>query len=871
MPLHPGSRIGPYEVIALIGEGGMGQVFRARDTKLNREVALKVLPDSFANDAERLVRFTREAQTLASLNHPNIAHIHGLEESAGVRALVMELVEGEDLSQRIARGAIPVDEALPIAKQVAEALEAAHEQGIIHRDLKPANIKVRPDGTVKVLDFGLAKALEPMTERIDATGSPTITSPAMTHAGMILGTAGYMAPEQARGKPVDRRTDIWAFGCVLYEMLTGKRAYEGEEVSDTLAMILRGEPDWSPVSPPLRRLLRACLDKDRKQRLQAIGDYRLLLDDPNASPAPRHQPRWMIATAVAALVAFVIGIPYFRGASPVEPVRRFSVAVPENALIGFLALSPDGRQLVMNLPSLEESRWQLWRRSLDSADAQPLEGTELARAPFWSPDARHIGFFVDGKLKTMPSSGGPAQELCDTGVGQGGTWNADNRILFGNSNNFSIDTVSASGGPCVTVIEGTRQLRLTNPVFLPDGQSFLYLAIGDDSSTAGLYVASGGKGPGRRLLPDQSSAIFAPPRDGSTRGHVLFLRDNKLVAQSFDTSMLALIGDPVTVAENAVFGLNTLLVGASVANDGTLLHLAARPQRFQRTWFDRTGKELGAVGPNRDGRHVALSPDGQTIAITHDQAGWLYNVARSVETRFASPANQLVWSPDGSRIAYTANGDIFVQDTSDGKQELLVQTENAEAPSDWSRDGRFLVYTVVDPKMQGDIWIVLNPLDTEANRKQMPFLQTKFVETQGHVSPDGRWMAYVSDESGRNEVYVRPFPDGAGKWRISANGGREPSWRADGRELFYLDANNLLHRLMSVPIPERRDQAWDAEVPTPLFEFLTTSVIPQGNVSIYSPSADGSRFLIAIQAADSLPTLNVITNWQQLVNGSQTD
>ena len=494
MPLTPGARLGVYEVTAQIGEGGMGQVFRARDTKLDRDIAIKILPAAFAHDVDRLARFQREAKTLASLNHPNIAIIHGLEQAGDVHALVMEFVDGEDLSQRIARGAIPLDEALPIAKQIADALEAAHEQGIIHRDLKPANIKVRADGCVKVLDFGLAKAIEPVAVAGNMTQSPTITTPAMTQAGMILGTAAYMSPEQARGRPVDRRTDIWAFGCVLYEMLTGKRAFQGEDVTDTIAAVVKEQPDLTRVPVPARRLLESCLEKDPRKRLQAIGDMRLLMEAaPRAVPPsrPRHGSAAWVVAGVAALGAAVlapIALIHFREVPPETSVIRATILPPDNTTfdfaqgLGLPALSPDGRRIVFGARTADGAT-PLWVRSLDALTAQPLAGTDGATFPFWSPDGQFIAFFADGKLKKIDASGGPALTLTDAPLGRGGSWSRDGVIVFAGAVGGALLRVSSAGGASSPVTRESGSF----PWFLPDGQHFLFQ--GPQADVGGVGIA----------------------------------------------------------------------------------------------------------------------------------------------------------------------------------------------------------------------------------------------------------------------------------------------------------------------------------------------------------------------------------------------
>ncbi len=560
MSLAPGTRLGVYEITAPIGEGGMGQVWRATDTTLGRQVAIKILPDAFASDPERLARFEREAKTLASLNHPHIAAIYGFERSSGLQALVMELVEGEDLSQRLARGSLPVDEALPIAKQIAEALEAAHEQGIVHRDLKPANIKVRVDGTVKVLDFGLAKAVDAPAGgdgRAAMANSPTITSPAaMTAHGIILGTAAYMAPEQAKGRAVDKRADIWAFGVVLHEMLTGRRLFEAEDLSDTLAAVLTRDVGTVALPPGVpasfRALLRDCLVRDPRQRLRDIGDARLAIQHCQSNPAedalpvvtppatrPTSKLPWAVAGVMgAAVVALVLGQ---LNRAPVEASRvHLSMALPDNRAPTHFALSPDGRSLVMGVPGA------LAIRSLETGETRTLPGTAGYRTPFWSPDSRTVAFFADGKLKTVPASGGPPQVLCeDAGVGLGGTWSRTGTILFATEAG-SLRRVPGEGGVCAPLSNTDSVATGRLPVFLPDGEHFFYVSTAAEASARGLFVASLTDPAGRRLLADRSSALFVPNAIGATRGRMLFVRQTTLYAQAFDTASLQLSGEPET-------------------------------------------------------------------------------------------------------------------------------------------------------------------------------------------------------------------------------------------------------------------------------------------------------------------------------------
>ncbi len=846
MALTPGSRLGVYDVIAQIGQGGMGQVWRARDSRLNRDVALKVLPDSFANDPDRLARFTREAQTLAALNHPNIAAVYGLEESGGVRALVMELVEGDDLSQRIARGAIPIDEALPIAKQIAEAIEAAHEQGIIHRDLKPANIKVRSDGTVKVLDFGLAKALTPegsgATAGLNVSNSPTITTPAQfrqghcatgTEAGMILGTAAYMAPEQARGKPVDRRADIWSFGCVLYEMVTGRRVFTGAETSDVLAAVLRQDVDWAALPAPtpsrLRRLLTRCLDRDPRMRLRDIGESRVEIekimagaaDDASPSPAtasispPASGGRlvWMAASAIAVAVATALAVPAMRHLSEAPPPApletRTEIVTPATDSTSSFALSPDGRHVVYL--ATREGGSRLWLRSLATTTAQPLANTEEARYPFWSPDSRAIGFFAGGVLKRLDLGGGAPQILAPGLGGAGGTWSPDGAIVFAPDSASHLLRVAATGGPTVAVTTlGPQQLGHRYPHFLPDGLRFLFYAQGAPD-TVGIYLGTlDGRAPVRLTRAD-SGGVFLPGDARRGGGSLLWVRGGALVSQRLDVAEVALTGDLVTLADG-LDGDSLQGIAVSVAVTGLVAYRAGAAGQRQLVWVDRSGTARGTFGDS-DASSLAtprVSPDGRRVVVSRIVQGntdlWLLDRARTSRFVFDATFDGFpVWSPDGTRIAFfsarTGAGDLYQRLTSGaGEDERVVASAQGKVPTGWSADGRFLMYHSLDPQMGGDLWVV--PM--AGDRTPWVFLKTPFNERWGTFSPDGRWVAYYSNESGRNEVYVRPFvPPGpnapalhlasrqatnatGGQWQVSTAGGTFPMWRPDGKELYYL-------------------------------------------------------------------------------------
>jgi serine/threonine protein kinase len=885
-------KISSYQVVEKIGAGGMGEVFRARDTKLGREVALKILPEVFARDAERLSRFEREARLLASLNHPHIASIYGLEHVESKRFLVLELVDGEDLSKRISKGPIPLEETLSIARQIADALEAAHEQGVVHRDLKPGNVVIDADGNVKVLDFGLAKALDTDTSDVtDLSHSPTLMTGG-SDRGVILGTAAYMSPEQARGKRVDKRADVFAFGCVLFEMLTGRRCFPGETVSDTLASILARDPAWEeiPRDTPasIRRLLRRCLDKDPKKRLRDIGEARIALDaviagveeedsTPVETPPPvRPRARWLpwVAAAGLAVIASATGASYLRKPAADARVVRAFVPPPEDSPFelnslhpGPAAVSPDGTRIVYSARD-ENGSAVLWIRPLNQTQARPFPGTEGAGYPFWSPDGKSIGFFADGKLKRVDAAGGPPLALCDAPVGKGGTWNQDDVILFAPSFNGPIHRVPAAGGESVAVTEvdskgGQNSHRF--PHFLPDGRHYLYfaraaVATGGDGTGSAVYLASLDGEPARELFRCQSQAIYAS-------GHLLFLRESALMARPFDTERLEFTGDAFPIVEHVNF-----LPAASrgifdASRNGVLVYLAgAATPGGQIEWVDRTGKTLSTLGDRATYTSPTISPDGKRIAVEVTDPRnatwdiWVYDVSRGVRTRFTFGPSALngepVWSPDGTRLVYRSDrgikANLYVKSfAGSGTDELVLDTDHPKDPVDWSPDGKYILYTEYTNDTKADVWV----LPTGGDAKPFPFLQTEFLEMNPHFSPDGKWIAYASDESGRFEVYVAPFPGPGRKWQISSNGGLDPRWRDDGRELFFQSTSN---EVMSAEL-DYNGGTLIVGADTPLFDFAGGGE--------YDVAGDGQKFLI-VRDYDKVTTpLTLVLNWQKELEG----
>jgi eukaryotic-like serine/threonine-protein kinase len=881
--LAQGTRLGVFEIRGPLGQGGMGVVYRAHDTQLKREVAIKVLPEAVARDPERLARFQREAELLATLNHPNIAAIYGFEQStSGVesghlvrQALVLELVEGPTLADRLVTGPMTLEDAIPVARQIAEALEAAHEQNIIHRDLKPANIKLRADGTVKVLDFGLAKLVEGDRSGtgIDLTQSPTITSPAvMSRTGAILGTAAYMSPEQAKGQPADKRSDVWAFGCVLFEMLAGRSTFEGDSVGELVAAVIKSEPDWQRLPPEtpdtVRRLLRRCLEKDRRRRLQAIGDARIEIEEWQrgqpaglevAAPLPARRARlpWLVAAVVAVVAALE---PFWLRARPDSLSRevRFEVATPTTTDPISLAVSPDSSKIVFI--ATFEGRPRLWLRSLDGVSARPLAGTDDAFYPFWSPDSRSIGFFASGGLKRLDLDTGLVRQLATAPNPLGGTWIRDGTILFAPNFTGPIFKMAASGGDAVPVTQMERgEASHRFPQMLPDNDRFLYFAAG--SANRAVFVGRIAGGPGSRLIDADAPAVY-------TTGQLLFVRQGTLFSQPFDPASQLLSGNPVAVAEQIPMDGLSGLAALSVSNQGTVIYRSgpAGAER-QLTWFDRSGRELSKVGAaDALSPMVSMSPDERRLGISRSVAGnsdiWTVDLTRGVMTRITfDPASEpdSVWSPDGSRVAFNSNRsgvyDLYVKSITDPKEDLLLATPQNKAPTDWSLDGKFLLYRSPGATTGFDLWA----LPLEGDRKPFPVVQTEFEERDGQFSPDGQWVAYQSNASGRVEIYVQPFR-GGNREQVSTNGGAQVRWRRDGKELFYIALDG---RLMSVAIQmNAATKTLEAGIPTPLFSTRVGGAVQAGNFQQYVVSADGQRFLMSTITETHTPAITVVLNWR---------
>jgi eukaryotic-like serine/threonine-protein kinase len=877
----------------------MGEVYRATDTNLKRSVALKVLPASVAADTERLGRFQREAEVLAALNHPYIAAIYGLEKSHGTVALVMELIEGSTLANRIAQSAIPINETLLIARQIAEALEAAHEQNIIHRDLKPANIKVRPDGTVKVLDFGLAKAMEPVgAMSASASLSPTIVSPAMTQIGTILGTAAYMSPEQARGKTVDKRGDIWAFGCVLFEMLSGRSAFTGESTTDILAAVIHTEPDFGtlPAATParVRALLERCLQKDLHERQRDIGDVRLelqqalktgssaaLAHDRRATwPAPGRSRTWFVLGMSLAAVALAIIVGYRLRPEPTPGPFRFSILPPEGTSFlnvsqgGAPALSPDGR-LVAFVASGANGQ-MLWVRSLDAFDARPLPGTEGARSPFWSPDGRSLGFFAQGKLTRVDLAGGQPQSLA-VGTALAGTWNPDGKILFSTG---AISVVPASGGTPTPVTEMNASLQDENhflPVFLPDSRHYLLQVRGGTELEWQMWVGELGSNNRRLLVRRVTNALYAPSQAGGP-GFLVYVRDRTLMAHRFDADRLALTADAVPVAQGVAISATTGSGDFSVSRNGVLAYRVENPPQEEMAWFDRNGKRVETLGdrPGNSRNNLRVSPDGKFAAFTRQgdasQDVWIYDLVRGVSSRLTFNGGRTpVWSPDGSQIAYLRGDTIYRKPTMAPGAEVSVWTSpDVLALNDWSGDGRYLLVTRWETKAGRagrGLWLLSEPLG-DSKRVEPILLESPALHGQfaPRVGPP-RWVSFDSEDAGVRQVFVRTMPgDAPARWQVSTGsggpfpglGGNAARWRGDSREMYFVSGASF------VAVTVEPGTAFRAGAPRVLFEAPPAIRTAMGQ---YAPGYDvdptGQRFLSTLPSPQTpSSTITVIMNWQ---------
>jgi Tol biopolymer transport system component len=889
MPLRGGEILGPYEIVEPIGKGGMGEVYRARDPRMGRDVAIKISTEHFSE------RFTREVHAIASLNHPNVCTLHDV----GPDYLVMELVEGPTLADRIAEGPIPLDEVLPIARQICDALEAAHDKGIVHRDLKPGNIKLRPDGTVKVLDFGLAKvgsgAVTPLSDE-----SPTLSMHA-TQAGVILGTAAYMAPEQARGKAIDKRADIWAFGVVLHEMVTGRRLFQGEDLTDTIAAVVREKADVSDAPPQVRRVLDKCLEKDPRKRLRDISGVALLLESTRVEETPVAPPvvvrgssllLWSsAATALVAIAALgALAFVHFREQPPTLQAVQFALEPPPDTgftfTYGAYAVSPDGRYIVFGAGKggVSSAASRLWLRPLDSTSARSLPGTEAGNFPTWSPDSRSLVFWQSGQLKRIEIAGGAPLLLATVAqspVTPTGTWNRDGVIVYGSAE--GLWRVSASGGNPTRLTKVNRAAKENGhgyPQFLPDGNRFLYFVDSGDSSMQGVY-ASALDHPDQRkqIVRTAAKAVYVPPR-AAYPGYLLWLREQSLLAQRFDLDTLEGQGDPTLVADAIGINPGNAMRAAFWASEmGPLIYFSS-PAGVKRPllWMSRDGKTLGPAAPEDSFQNPALAPDGERIALSRavDQGTgrsnvdiWIWEATRQTMTRLTFDAFEdvvPVWSPDGRRIAFGSirvNGgpQVYVKDASGaGAEMLLTQGDATQTPLDWSRDGRYLLVRQRGGLLGTQDLIAL-PLDT--NQKPIPVVHSNFIVSIGRISPDGAWLAYRSDQSGRDEIYIQAFPSPgvngrpSGTWQLSNNGGSDLKWRDDGRELYYETPDG---KIMAVTL-ELDAKGVRAEAPRELF----ASASDVGGLHSFDATGDGTRFLILQGPRAAIAGglhLDVLSNWQ---------
>jgi serine/threonine protein kinase len=903
--ITPGSRLGPYAVVAPIGAGGMGEVYRARDTKLNRDVAIKVLPAAFSINPDRIARFNREAQLLAALNHPNIAAIYGLEESSGVRALVLELVEGPTLANRIAQGAMPVDEALHVAQQIAEALEAAHEQGVIHRDLKPANVKLRPDGVVKVLDFGLAKALDSSTGAAfaDAPRTPTpegadqdvddlpTEAGHATHVGAILGTAAYMAPEQAMGKPVDRRADIWGFGILLFEMLSGRKAYSGDTRAATLAQVIERDVDWhmlpAALPPTIVALLGRCLTKDSRKRLQAIGEARLAIEQAlteaasrssspkeNTPVAPRvrrpvsRQLAWFLTAAVVlGALAFALGRPWRASIAMPSAYVSTELNVDTGAVLGLGAsavLAPNGAVLAF---VGSKAGVRIYVRRLDDLQAVPVRGTERGRIPFFSPDGQSIGFFADGKLKKVSLDGGPVVTLADAPQPRGGAWAEDGTITFAPGRGAGLVRISSSGGnqqPLTTLVEGEAAVGW--PQMLPGDAGVLYTSYGRPSTedNAALVVQPLPSGPRKIVHRGGYFGRYAPS------GHLLFVRDFTLFAAPFNVTHLETTGFPTPVVER----VQSILPGGAeyaFSQNGTLVFFpsAIGTQGLPMSWMDRDGK-LSALRPAiANWSNAAFAPDGHRLAVDISGDGqqdvWIIEWERNALARLTvdgASNTKPVWTPNGGGVAFGSRrggvptSNLYWQ-RADGTGDVtrLTDTKTDQYPTSWHPSGRFLAFDEApasqlagrawfSDQSQGDSNVMILPMEGDDASgwkpgKPIAFVNTRFNESEGMFSPDGRWMAYTSNETGRNEIYVRAFPGPGGRWLISNGGGTWPTWSRKSNELYFLNGDV---RVMVATFAV----AGDTFRPDAPRLWSGTRVAPRGPGRWFNLHPDDERFVVAV-------------------------
>jgi eukaryotic-like serine/threonine-protein kinase len=871
-------RLGPYQIGEQLGAGGMGEVYRARDTRLDRTVAIKIVPAHLAGDAELRERFEREARTISSLNHPNVCTLYDVGRENDIDFLVMEYLDGQTLASRLEKGPLPLKEALEVAMQIADGLDKAHRQGVVHRDLKPGNVMLTKTGA-KLLDFGLSKQSQPVvsTSTVGRSAFPTGGLP-LTAQGAIVGTLQYMAPEQLEGIEADTRTDIFAFGSMLHEMVTGRKAFEGKSQVSLIAAIVDHDPppvsSLQPVSPPLLdHLVKTCLAKNPDKRWQTMADVliqlKLIAESGGnmASPAItkriQRQARfaWIAAAALLIVTAAITAAWMFSGNVPTAgPTVSFEVTPPSQTATNQFALSPTGSHVVAIVAS--EKAQILWVRALAHLNSNTIPGTEGGTFPFWSPDGRFIGFFADNKLKKVDLFGAPPQIVCDAGNGAGGTWNGDNVIVFapGGGPLFRVTAAGGVATPVTQLDTSKGEILHRHPYFLPDGRHFLYTAISSKPENSGIYVGSLDSSERKFLLATTQKAAFSPP------GYLLFMRDSTLMAQQFDSRRLELNGDPFRVAEELGTNPGNGATGFTVSNNGELIYKTGGNTTNYLRWLDRTGKDVGMVGARASYENPALSPDLQRIAVSELEGTtgdiWILDLMRGTHTRFTFDAandNGPLWSPDGNRIVFQSNrsgiSDFYQKNSNGvGQEEVVLKSNHEKTANDWSADGRFLLYQDTDPKTRIDLWV----LPMSGDKKPQPVVRSPFTDFQGRFSPDGKWIAYVSNESGRPEVYIQSYPEAKTRVQISTSGGYQPLWRHDGKELFFL---NTAIDAIAVDISTSNDGSLKAGIPHKLFSAPPVLLATRRNSWEVTP--DGQRFLFVSgqQQSTAAVPLTVVVNW----------
>ncbi len=898
MTLIAGQKLGRYEIRSLIGAGGMGEVYRASDPKIGRDVAIKVLPADFSADKDRVARFEQEAQAAGALNHPNIIAVYDVDTEDGTLYVVSELLEGEELRARLDDGPIPLRKVTEYAQQIVSGLSAAHERGVVHRDLKPENIFITKDDRLKILDFGLAKVIpfgnsdfglrnqEQETLLQTETQNPKSKIRNLTAPGVVMGTVGYMSPEQVRGHAVDHRSDIFSFGVILYEMITGQRAFQHETMAETMSAILKEEPaeitESNPnVSPALDRIVRRCLEKKPERRFHSAHDLGFALESLSAptsssggnlttavgtiGPETARSP-WLVrilgGAALVFLIAFVVStVMYIRRPVPdLRPVT-FAIAPPDNAVntVNAPLISPDGRTIAFVLTVNGTNH--IFIRELGSLTERRIEGTELTGPPFWSPDSRTLAFIANDKLKKVDIDGGPVQVICDAPKSFSGAWNRDGVIIFGSTSDFGIRRVSASGGEVTEILpldESRKETRYVFPRFLPDGRHFFYRSHNSSpTDPPEIFIASIDGKERKPLFKNSSDVYYIEP------GYLLYARETTVMAQPFDTSGLQFSGDPVPVIDNVMLNATSGRTQFSVSDNGTLVYKRGSGLQRQLTWLDRQGKEISKVGSPGEYGQIALSPDGKKAAATLRVGGntdiWVIDLERGLPTRFtfnAANEDDPAWSPDGNYILFSSDREgarkIFRKSANGSGNEEVISNEISVNTSgvDWSPDGKNALFASQDGKTLSDIWV----LPTTGDAKPYPLLQSEFNEGNGHFSPDGRYFAYSSAESGRLEVYLQSFPPGNGKWQVSAGGGSQARWRRDGKELYYLSMDN---KLMGVPV--KLDGSVGIGTAIPLFQSQIEYFLPAHRFDV---SADGQRFLVNQPVeTGSGPPFVVVLNW----------